>query len=105
MFLVFNVLHIINKNIFENAALSDCINVVDNCSVILLIEDAVYSAIESPKTSVFQSLPEDVLAYVLLPDLEVRGIELEQCFSFIKTVDYQGFVQLVADNNPVRSWF
>ena len=41
---------------------------------------------------------------VLRPDLNARGFKEEDIIDGITTVDYAGFVDLVADNDNVQSW-
>lgn len=96
------MLHILNKN---NARLIDCLSGIDENSVIVLIEDAVLSAIDNQTSALLKRLPTGVTVYVLSPDLAARGIEQNRCYEFVNAVDYTDFVQLVVDNNPIRSWF
>ncbi|ORU94383.1 MAG: hypothetical protein A6F72_08735 [Cycloclasticus sp. symbiont of Poecilosclerida sp. N] len=92
------MLFILNKNNciarmhIENAAKGD---------IILLIEEAVYAAIENNQPR----LASDAKVYALEPDMQARGITAKQCQCDTEYVDYNGFVELVATNNPVRSAF
>ena len=99
------MLHIINKNDGNGAVLNDCMQVVTNGSSILLIENGIYCGVKNQLMLLDKNLFNEVDLYVLTSDLEARGIQLESCYGFVKPISYSGFVQLVADNNPVRSWF
>ncbi|PCH83639.1 MAG: sulfurtransferase complex subunit TusB [Piscirickettsiaceae bacterium] len=96
------MLHILNKN---NETLTDCLKVIDKNSVIVLIEDAVFFAIDNQMSVALKQLPVGVNVFALSPDLDARGIETSQCYGFVNVLDYSGFVQLVVENNPIRSWF
>lgn len=99
------MLHIINKNDGNGALFNNCMHVVEKNSSILLIENGVYCGVDNQLVTLDQQLFDDVELYILTPDLEARGIAFASCYDFIKPVDYAGFVQLVTENNPVRSWF
>ncbi len=99
------MLHIVNKSPFERNSLETCLSLAMDNSTILLIEDAVYAAMQGGKFSdKMASAAEQCSVYVLAPDLQARGMPDEKIISGIKTVDYSGFVDLVADNKNVQSW-
>lgn len=97
------MLHIINKSPLERSSLESCLRVARSGSI-LLIEDAVYAA-----TRGHASAPqvEEALArfkvYALQPDLDARGIG-ERLIKGVTTVDYAGFVELVATHPASHSW-
>jgi len=99
------MLHVINRHDGKGAMLDRCIQIVEKASAILLIENGVYCGVKTQLMTLDRELFDDVGLYVLTPDLEARGIAVESCYDFIQFIDYDGFVQLVAENNPVRSWF
>jgi tRNA 2-thiouridine synthesizing protein B len=41
---------------------------------------------------------------VLGPDLKARGLSESNIVEGVKVVDYDGFVDLTADNESVQSW-
>ncbi|MGO8756400.1 MAG: sulfurtransferase complex subunit TusB [Gallionellaceae bacterium] len=97
------MLHIINKSPLSNNSLDSCLRVAD-AGDILLIEDAVYaatlgSAIEGKVLEAMNRFK----VHVLLPDLEARGLS-DRVIDGIATVDYGGFVDLVASNQNCQSW-
>ena len=97
------MLHIINKSPLSNGSLDSCLRVAESGSI-LLIEDAVYAA---TKGNALEARMQEVMGkfkiHVLLPDLEARGLA-DRIIEGIATVDYGGFVELVASNKNCQSW-
>ncbi len=101
-------LHLVNKSPAKSSALEDCLAVLQakkTASAILLIEDAVYLAMNHIDNHSLHKKIKDLAlpCYLLQEDLTVRGLnsELADCFSL---VDYAGFVQLSLDYKKVQSW-
>lgn len=99
------MLHIINKSHSESRTLKECLGFVEPGSVILLIENAVLSAKNCLEADLLKHPPVNVEIYVLTPDLQARGVQESDCYVHIQCIGYDGFVELVAANNPVQSWF
>ena len=99
------MLHMVNKSPFERTALATCLRCANKGDSVLLFEDGVIAArqMSAAQTGIEGALKELKL-FVLGPDLEARGIAPEQVLDGIEIVDYGGFVDLVAENNPVQSW-
>lgn len=99
------MLHTVNKSITDRTSLLSCLRLAKAGSDILLIEDAVYSALKGSKHA---SLLAGALGrhriYALEPDLECRGLKGAELIEGIKTVDYTGFVNLAVANESVHSW-
>ena len=97
------MLHIVNKSPLERNALESCLRVA-NGGAILLIEDAVYAATRGNEA---EGKLRDALArfkvYVLRPDLDARGMG-DRLMEGVSTVDYGGFVDLVAEHKNCQSW-
>lgn len=97
------MLHIINKSPLERNSLESCLRVAGS-GAILLIEDGVYAV---TRGHVGESRIRDALGrfkiFALLPDLEARGIA-DRLIDGVMTVDYGGFVDLVADYPNCHSW-
>jgi len=97
------MLHIVNKSPQERNALDSCLRVAQG-GALLLIEDAVYAATRGNEA---ESKLRDVLSrikvYALAPDLEARGMQ-ERIMEGVTTVDYGGFVDLVAEYKSCQSW-
>ncbi len=97
------MLHIINKSPLCNNALESCLRVVGSGDI-LLIEDAVYAATKgNAMEGRMRAAAGQMKVYVLLPDLEARGLA-DRIIDGIASVDYGGFVDLVAANKNCQSW-
>jgi tRNA 2-thiouridine synthesizing protein B len=99
------MLHLVNKSPFERNNLQACLARAVPGSAVLLFEDAVYAAIRG--TAVAELLAGAVNAldvFVLRPDLAVRGLDPEQVIRGVKTIDYDGFVDLTVERGTVQSW-
>jgi tRNA 2-thiouridine synthesizing protein B len=97
------MLHIINKSPLSDGALDSCLRVAEP-GVILLIEDAVYAATRGGAIEgKIREAMSRFQVHVLLPDLEARGLA-DRIIEEIATVDYGGFVDLVASNKNCQSW-
>jgi len=98
------MLHTVNKSPFQMNSLLSCLRVAEKGSAILLIEDGVYAALKGTKASpAVQEAMKKFKVYALTPDLEARGVQ-DRVLDGIETVDYGGFVDLVAEHNTVQAW-
>jgi tRNA 2-thiouridine synthesizing protein B len=97
------MLNIINKSPLDRNSL-DTVLATANGGAILLIEDGVYAA---TKGNAFEPKLKAAMGqfkvYALQGDLEARGIA-DRVTDGITTVDYAGFVDLVANNKTNQSW-
>lgn len=102
-------LHLINKSPARSSALNDCLSVLERAnnssSAILLIEDAVYSALNRPSYAHLHGKIKklEIPCYLLKEDLLVRGLHVGLMEKF-SIIDYAGFVQLSIDYKKVQSW-
>jgi tRNA 2-thiouridine synthesizing protein B len=100
------MLHIVNKSPMERNALETCLRVIPD-GAILLIEDAVYAATKgnaaATKLRDAMSANAQLKVYVLAPDVEARGMQ-DRVMEGVTTVDYGGFVDLVAEHKNCQSW-
>ena len=97
------MLHIVNKSPLERHGLEACLRIAQP-GCILLIEDAVYGATRG--TAVEARVAEALgrhRVYALLPDLEARAVA-DRVIDGVTTVDYGGFVDLVAEHRNCQSW-
>ncbi len=97
------MLHIVNKSPLERHALDACLRIAQP-GCILLIEDAVYAATRG--TAVEPHVREALGRHricALLPDLEARAVA-DRVIDGVTTVDYGGFVDLVAEHKTCQSW-
>ncbi len=97
------MLNIINKSPLERNSLDTCLATAQG-GAILLIEDAVYAATRG--TAVEERVREAMRRHTicaLLPDLEARAVA-DRVLDGVRTVDYGGFVDLVAEHASCQSW-
>ncbi len=100
-----NTLHTVNKSPFERHSLRSCLRLAAVESSILLFEDGVYAALQGTEFSeVVQMALAKHSIYVLVSDLQARGMSLEQVIVGVQAVDYAGFVDLAATHYPIQAW-
>jgi tRNA 2-thiouridine synthesizing protein B len=99
------MLHTVNKSPYGTSSLSSCLRLALKGHSILLFEDGIYGALTG---TCFETILTEALKryniYVLVSDIEARGMRTDDVIEGIKTVDYAGFVDLVAENNAVQAW-
>lgn len=98
------MLHTVNKSPFERNSLETCMDLAKKGSKILLIEDGVIGAVDGAKSDKIKGAMNDFTFYVLGPDLQARGIDEGSVINGVNVVDYNGFVDLVAETDNVQSW-
>lgn len=99
------MLHTVNKSPLETNNLASCMRLAKAGSAILLIEDAVYGAVQG--TAVAEGVAsrmKDFSFYVLGPDIAARGLSDAALIDGITVVDYGGFVDLVAEHEANQAW-
>jgi len=98
------MLHIVNKSPFECSSLESCLRVAQPGAAVLLIEDAVYAAIQGTAAPApVREAAGKLRFYALAPDVEARGMQ-GRIAEGVELVDYGGFVDLVTSHNTVQSW-
>ena len=99
------MLHLVNKSPFERTNLQACLKRAQLGSAILLFEDAVYASLQNTGVSDLVAGAVDSFDFfVLAPDLSVRGLDEEQVIRGVKSIDYDGFVDLTVARGTVQSW-
>jgi len=99
------MLHLINKSPFERNTLDSCLRMARPGSAILLIEDGVYAALaKAAHAEKIISRMDDFSFYVLGPDVAARGLNDAPLIEGIDVVDYEGFVDMVAEHDVTQSW-
>ena len=99
------LLHLVNKSPTDRYAFDTCFRMAKSGDAILLIEEGVYAAIaKSEFAEKVTSRLADFSFYVLGPDVNARGLADIPLIEDIKVVDYEGFVDLVADTKATQSW-
>ena len=97
------MLHIVNKSPAERNNLDACLRVAQG-GALLLIEDAVYAATRGNDAEAkLRAAMSSMKVYVLAPDLDARGMG-DRVMEGVSTVDYGGFVDLVAEHKNCQSW-
>jgi tRNA 2-thiouridine synthesizing protein B len=97
------MLHIINKSPQERNSLDSCLRVAQT-GAILLIEDGVYAATRGNAAEAkLREAMGKFKVYALGPDLDARGMN-DRVIDGVTTVDYAGFVDLVAEQPNCQSW-
>ena len=95
------VLHIINQSPFTHDAWKKCLQLMSGTDSLLLIEDAVL-LLSNP--NYLTNLPQPSHCYALRSDIEARGMQLKSN-THVQLVDFDGFVDLVANHDKTMSWF
>jgi len=99
------MLHLIHKSPFEGNALDSCLRLAKSGDSILLIEDGVYAALgKAAHAEKIGGRMDDFSFYVLGPDVAARGLSDTPLIEGISVIDYEGFVDLVAENDATQSW-
>lgn len=98
------MLHIINKSPFERNALGSCLRVAKAGGSVLLIEDGVYAAMaKAEHAEKITGRMDDLSFYVLGPDVAGRGLSDTPLIDGIDVVNYERFVDLVAEHEVTQS--
>ena len=98
------MLHIVNKSPLERNALVSCLRIAAPGGAVLLIEDAVYAATRGTAVEAqISAALAQFRIYALLPDLEARAVA-DRVIDGVATIDYAGFVDLVAQSKACQSW-
>lgn len=97
------MLHTVNKSPFESNSFDTCLGLAKEGATILLIEDGVFAATTGHHIAEKIASTNGISFAVLGPDLQARGLE-GKLADGIKVVDYEGFVNLVAEHDSVQSW-
>jgi tRNA 2-thiouridine synthesizing protein B len=97
------LLHTVNKSPFGYDTFDTCLGLAKDGSTILLIEDGVFAATTGTSAADKIKNASGISFAVLGPDLQARGLE-SKLADGIKVVDYEGFVNLVAEHDAVQSW-
>jgi tRNA 2-thiouridine synthesizing protein B len=100
-----STLHTVNKSPFATGALTSCLDHCKDGDAILMIEDGVYGGLTG--TSVADRVQQKngaVAIYVLSPDADARGLAADRLLTGVNGVDYDGFVDLVADHDRTQAW-
>jgi tRNA 2-thiouridine synthesizing protein B len=97
------MLNIVNKSPLERNGLDACLRIAAP-GALLLIEDGGYAAVVGTAVEArVRTALEKFRIYALLPDLEARAVA-DRVIEGVVTIDYGGFVDLVAEHSACQSW-
>ena len=100
-----SILHLVNKSPTARNAFDTCFRMAKSGDSILLTEDGVYAALANAEfAKKINNRQDNFSVYVLGPDVAARGLGDTPLIEDIKVVDYEGFVDLVAENDVTQSW-
>jgi len=100
-----SILHLINKSPTDRYAFDTCFRMASPGDSILLTEDGVYAALANAEfANKITSRLDDFSFFVLGPDVDARGLGDTPLIGDIAVVDYEGFVDLVIENDVTQSW-
>jgi tRNA 2-thiouridine synthesizing protein B len=98
------MLQIVNKSHRQSTSLESCLRLAQDGHALLLIEDGVYAATRAgAETAGLAAATRRLKVYALQPDLAARGMA-DKVAEGVTTVDYGGFVDLVAEHANNQSW-
>ena len=98
------MLHIVNKSPAQTSSLASCLRLAKDGQALLLTEDGVYAATAAGAAlSGLAAALSRLQVYALQADVEARGMA-GKLVDGVKTVDYAGFVGLVAEHSTNQSW-
>lgn len=97
-------LHLVSRSPADSRALAQCLARAGEGDAVLLIEDGVYAVAGAPGGESLRDMTGRVALYVLVPDLEARGLSISSQWPDAQMVDYSGFVALTTAHNPIVSW-
>ena len=98
------MLHIVNKSPTQTRTLDSCLRLAQAGQALLLIEDGVYAATtRSPAAGAVREAATRLKVYALQSDLDARGVSAA-LLEGVTTIDYGGFVDLVAEHPNNQSW-
>ncbi len=99
------MLHLVNKSPFERNALDSCLRLATSGDAVLLLEDGVYAALaKGALAETVAGQMQEISFHVLGPDVAARGLKDKPMIEGISVVDYDGFVDLVAEHAATQSW-
>jgi tRNA 2-thiouridine synthesizing protein B len=98
------MLHIVNKSHTQTNALASCLRLAKPGHALLLTEDAVYAATPAAAAACgLAAATKTLKVYALQPDVDARGMA-GKLVDGVTAVDYDGFVDLVAEHPNNQSW-
>ena len=96
------MLHLITHTLIDSTTLQR-IAVGDD---VILLENAVFSVNQGHflTAELEQLISDQINLFVLIEELETRGLNPNQLMTGIQVIDYDYFVQLTEQNAIIKSW-
>lgn len=96
------MLHLIFQSPIETAILER----VDSGDDVVFLASAVLRILKNGSLSgILTQLLKQTRLYVLVDDIEVRGIVADELVKGIEVIDYSELVELTVKNPVIQSWF
>ncbi len=100
-----STLHTVNKSPFSTQTLLSCLNHCKDGDAVLMIEDGVYGGLAGTGLSdAVQARAGSIAIHVLNEDAQARGLDTARLLDGVSAIDYDGFVDLVAQHDRTQSW-
>lgn len=96
-------LHIISKSPYQDHSLQDCLAICTKDDELLLIEDAVYAAIEDTPFA-RQINDAGINYYALSADINARGLASRNT-GLTRLISDSEFVDLTVKHRAIQSWY
>lgn len=96
------MLHLIFQSVIEQAVLQR----VGSGDDVVFIENAVFRVYKNNSLSakLQNMLNDNIHLYVLIEEIETRGIDKQELIPGVKVIDYEGLVQLTENNKVIMTW-
>lgn len=99
------ILNIVNKSPSISQALEHCLSQLAEGDALLLIEDGVLAALDTPANrNWLNRRPDGLPVHALAEDLDARGLR-DMLLPGVQVVDYAGFVNLTVQYPLSQSWY
>jgi tRNA 2-thiouridine synthesizing protein B len=98
------VLHVVSGSPQGSQALIHCLARMQEGDALLLSANGVYAALANSGACRWLDVSPPLSVYVLAPDLEARGIAVEELWPGAERIDYEGFVDLAVRYPISLSW-
>jgi tRNA 2-thiouridine synthesizing protein B len=89
------MLHMITRSPFQCTSFQECLAVISDTDILLLLADGVYA------TQILDTLPIKHCCYVIHSDIQARGLKE---FPGLHYIDYTDMVDLTEHHRPIITW-
>ncbi|MEX2487904.1 MAG: sulfurtransferase complex subunit TusB [Pseudomonadales bacterium] len=97
------ILHTFNKSPIS-PVLDSCLRFTGEDDALVLLEDGVYTATAAWGVKLDELIDAGVPVYVIKIDVDARGLA-NRLIEDVQVIEYDGFVDLCANYEVVKSWF